>query len=406
MVTTVENLHETIIKDWPFSVKAVGLEANIIREILKISSRPGLINFAGGLPAPELFPIDDLKAAAVRAIEKHGAETLQYSLSQGILPLREAIAHRMSAHVHMDFTPDIIQITSGSQQGLDLVGRAFLNSGDYVLTERPTYLGALQAFNFYQCRYCTAELESDGMNIAEAEEKIRRHNPKLIYVVPNFQNPAGITTSGEKREALVHLSRKYQIPIIDDNPYGELRYSGERQPSLKELGGNAVIQLGTFSKIVSPGLRIGFIAACPEVMTTIERVKQSTDLHSSTFDQWVLLEYINSGKLDSTHIPLLRDEYGKRRDTMIEAMERAFPPDVTFTRPEGGLFLWVRVPSKLSASAALNNAVEAGVAYVPGKPFYPHGDNDNCVRLNFCNATHEKIKEGIRRLAEVFRSLI
>lgn len=406
MVTTVDDLHETVIKDWPFSVKAVGLEANIIREILKISSKPGLINFAGGLPAPELFPETDLKAAAAAAMEKYGPAMLQYSLSQGVTELREMIAARMSEQIGMEFTPEIIQTTSGSQQGLDLVGRAFLNPGDYVLTERPTYLGALGAFNLSQAKYCTAELEEDGINIEEAEAQIKKHNPKLIYIVPNFQNPAGLTTSTEKRQAIVDLSKKYQIPIIDDNPYGELRYSGERQNSFKELGGNAVIQLGTFSKIVAPGLRVGFLAACPEVMQTIERVKQSTDLHANTFTQYMIAEYIQSGKLDGFHIPLLREEYGKRRDTMIEAMEQEFPSSVTFTRPEGGLFLWVTVPEHVSVSKLFSKAVEAGVAFVPGKPFYPHGDSDQNLRLNFCNATRDRIKEGIKRLAVVFHDTV
>jgi DNA-binding transcriptional MocR family regulator len=406
MVTTVADLHETVIKKWPFSMKAVGLEANIIREILKISSRPGLINFAGGLPAPELFPETDLKLAANRALDKWGPTMLQYSITAGVTELREAIARRMSEHVRMNFTADIIQITSGSQQGLDLIGRVFLNQGDYVLTERPTYLGALQAFNLVGAKYCTAELEDDGINITEAEEQIKKYNPKLIYIVPNFQNPAGLTTSTEKREAIVNLAKKYQIPIIDDNPYGELRYSGEPQASFKEIGGNAVIQLGTFSKIIAPGFRIGFLAACPEVMETIEKVKQSTDLHSNAFSQYMLLEYIESGRLDDYHIPLLCEEYGKRRDTMIEAMEKEFPSGVTFTRPEGGLFLWVTLPEKVAVSKMLNPAVEAGVAFVPGKPFYPHGDTDRHLRLNFCNASHEKIREGIKRLANVFKDTL
>ncbi|MBU1320248.1 MAG: PLP-dependent aminotransferase family protein [candidate division Zixibacteria bacterium] len=406
MIITVDDLHETVIKEWPFSVKAVGLEANIIREILKVSSKPGLINFAGGLPAPELFPQADLKSAAVRGLEKYGPAMLQYSLSQGVTELREQIAARLSEQIGMEFTSNIIQITSGSQQGLDLVGRAFLNPGDYVLTERPTYLGALQAFNLSQAKYCTARLEEDGMNIQEAEEQIKKYNPKLIYVVPNFQNPAGLTTSTEKRQAIVDLSKKYQVPIIDDNPYGELRYRGERQKSFKELGGNAVIQLGTFSKIVAPGLRIGFLAACPEVMQTIERIKQSSDLHANTFAQYMIVEYIQSGRLDGYHIPLLIEEYGKRRDTMIKAMEREFPSSVTFTQPDGGLFLWVTLPEHVSVSSMLNKAVEAGVAFVPGKPFYPHGDTDHHLRLNFCNATQDRIKEGIKRLAVVFHDTL
>jgi len=402
MVHTVADLHESIIQQWPFAEKAVGVEASIIREVLKMSTRPGLVNFAGGLPAPELFPETDLKLACERAFDKYGPVMLQYSLTAGVAELRELIAERMSTHTSLGFTADNIVVTTGSQQGLDLIGRAFINPGDYIFTERPTYLGALQAFNFYEAKYCTAELEEDGVNIAEAEEQIKKYNPKLMYVVPNFQNPAGLTTSAEKRQALVDLAKKYQIPIIDDNPYGELRYSGTKEPSLKELGGNAVIQLGTFSKTVSPGLRIGFLAACPEVMGTIEKVKQSTDLHTPTFPQYVLVEYLRSGRLDGYHIPLLCEEYRKRRDLMFEMMDNEFPDNVTFTRPEGGLFLWITLPETVSSSDFLNTAVEAGVVYVPGKPFFPNGDRDCNLRLNFCNATHEKIREGIKRLAGVF----
>ncbi len=387
------------ITEWPFSEGALGLTANIIREILKVSSKPGIINFAGGLPAAELFPETHLKQATEKVYEKHGPKALQYSLSQGILELRELMAERFSTPQYK-ITPDIIQITTGSQQGLDLIGRAFLNPGDYVLTEAPTYLGALSAWNFYRARYCTVPMDEEGMIVDLAEEQIKKCKPKLIYVVPNFQNPSGITMSLKRREQLVELAAKYQIPIVDDNPYGELRYSGDAVPSLKTIGGNAVISLGTFSKIISPGIRTGWLTACPEVARAIEKVKQGTDLHTATFTQYMIYEYMLAGHLDK-HIELIRDAYRKRRDVMINTMSNEFPQEVSFTRPEGGLFLWITMPEGVSASGLFDKAIEAGVAFVPGKPFFPHHDNDRCFRLNFCHPSEDNIMEGIRRLATI-----
>ncbi|NIP44680.1 MAG: PLP-dependent aminotransferase family protein [candidate division Zixibacteria bacterium] len=390
---------KNIISNWPFSDRASAIKANAIREILKISSRPGIINFAGGLPAAELFPETHLKAASEVVFRKHGPKALQYSLTQGIYELREILAERSSTS-EMKFNSDTIQITTGSQQALDLIGRAFLNPGDYVLTEAPTYLGALSAFNFYQARYCTVPMDEHGMIVEMAEEKIKECKPKLIYVVPNFQNPSGITMSAKRREALVEIAARYQIPIIDDNPYGELRYSGDSAPSLKSLGGNAVVSLGTFSKIISPGIRVGWVAACREVTAMLEKVKQSTDLHSTTFCQYLVYEYIMAGHLDS-HIELIKEAYSKRRDVMINTMANEFPQEVKFTRPEGGLFLWITLPEGISATEVFDKAVDAGVACVPGLPFYPHGDNDQSFRVNFCHASEDNIVEGIRRLASV-----
>jgi len=406
MLSTKVDFNQELIMNWHFSDKAMNTTTSIIREILKMASQPGIINFGGGMPAPELFPNAEVKDAACRAIEKYGPPMMQYSLTQGVPPLREKIAERFSKINDIDVSGDAVQITSGSQQGLDMIGRAFLNPGDYVLTERPTYLGALQAFGFYEVKYCTAELESDGICIEEAEEQIKKYSPKLIYVVPDFQNPAGISMAVEKREALVELSRKYQIPIVEDNPYSELRFSGEAKPSIQSLGGSSVINLGTFSKTISPGLRIGFLVGCPDVMRMIEKVKQGNDLHTNTFTQYVLLEYLESGHLDNFHIDVLRREYGQRRDTMIRTMEKEFPPDVKFTRPTGGLFLWVTLPEHVSTTDMFQKAVDAGVAYVPGKPFYPHGDVDRDFRINFCNATEENIIKGVERLGEVFRLVL
>lgn len=395
--------NKDVICDWPFSKNAMSIKANAIREILKVSSRPGIINFAGGLPAAELFPETHLKAATDKVFQKHGPKALQYSLTLGIIELRELLSERISTPDNK-YLPDSIQITTGSQQGLDMIGRAFINPGDYIMTEDPTYLGALSAFNYYQARYCPLPMDKEGMIVELAEEQIKKYKPKLVYVVPNFQNPSGITMSARRREALVELAARYKIPIVDDNPYGELRYSGEPVPSLKALGGNAVISLGTFSKIISPGVRTGWIAACPKVIRMMEKVKQSTDLHSATFPQYMIYEYMLAGHLEQ-HLKIICDAYRKRRDVMINTMSNEFPAEVSFTRPEGGLFLWVTLPEGISAMNVFEKAIDAGVAFVAGKTFFPHESSDRHFRVNFCNPTEDNIVEGVRRLAKVLHSL-
>ena len=390
--------------NWSFSVRAQEMKASAIREILKITERPDVISFAGGLPAPELFPIQALKKACAKVLDTYGPKALQYSLTLGVLPLRQILAERLSKK-GLTLTVDNIFITGGSQQGLDLIGKVFLNEGDAVLCENPTYLGAIQAFNVSRPKYVTVEMDEEGMIVEQAEEKIKKHKPRFIYVVANFQNPSGITLSLEKRKQLVKLAEKYHVPIIDDNPYGELRYVGEDIPSLKSLGGDAVIELGTFSKIVSPGLRIGWGIVSTEVMTMFERMKQGADLHTNTFAQYVLYEYIKEGNLDR-HIEEIKVAYSERRDVMIEALKEHFPENVKWHEPGGGLFLWVELPEGVSATALLDEAVNQKVAYVPGKPFYPYEDKDNTLRLNFSNANPEMIKEGIKRLGKVFRENI
>jgi 2-aminoadipate transaminase len=387
--------------DWPFSRVATSLEASIIREILKISSKPGVINFAGGLPAPELFPIEKIRECVDAVLTNNGPASLQYSLTSGILPLREFLAEHVSKK-GLPVTAENITITTGSQQGLDLVGRAFLEPGDYVLTELPTYLGALQAFNFYQAIYCPVEMDNDGLLIEQADEKLKQFKPKFMYLVPNFQNPSGITMSLERRQAVIDLAFKYSIPIVDDNPYGELRFSGKAMPSLRGIGGDAVIGLGTFSKLISPGLRIGWVVAPIACSKVIERVKQATDLHSATFPQYVIYEFLKRGYLEP-HIERIRVAYAERLKVMEAAMHEHFPCEVTWPHPEGGLFLWLQLPEHVSAMKMLNESIEAGVAFVPGRPFHPDGSGDNTMRLNFANATLEGIVEGIKRLATVLK---
>ncbi|MBD3170509.1 MAG: aminotransferase class I/II-fold pyridoxal phosphate-dependent enzyme [candidate division Zixibacteria bacterium] len=392
---------DNLISQWTLSKRSGQVKASIIREILKITSKPNVISFAGGLPAPELFPVEEIKAACQRVLEKYGPPSLQYSLSFGIIELRRWLAEYISKR-GFKVEEDEILITGGSQQGLDIIGRVFLEEGAVVLTETPTYLGALQAFDVYQTRYVAVDMDNDGMIVDQVEEKIKKHNPRFLYVVPDFQNPSGITMSNERRGDLVQLAQKYNIPIVDDNPYHELRFKGEAPDSLKAVGGDHVIQLGTFSKTISPGLRIGWMCAKREICYAFERLKQGADLHTNTFAQYVVYEYLASGAFEK-HVEKIKNAYSERRDVMIKAMEENFPDSVSFTKPDGGLFLWVTLPEHVSATDLLEKAVEKGVAYVPGNPFFAQGGGYNTMRLNFSNAQPEKIKEGIESLGEVFK---
>jgi len=382
---------------WQIAEHVTKLKASIIREILKISSKPGVINFAGGLPAPELFPLDDINEAMSTAISNFGADSVQYSISQGILPLRELLAERATARgTKSDATN--IQITSGSQQGIELIARAFIEPGDHILVENPTYVGALQAFNYYRARYCTVEMDADGMIIDQVRAMIEKHRPKLIYTVSNFQNPTGITMSEERRRALVDVAMEYDIPIIDDNPYGDIRFSGEHVPTLKSYGGDEVIALRTFSKVLAPGMRVGWMNGPADIMPQFEKVKQCTDLHTNTIGQALIYEYVKAGKLEP-HIEEVRKSYRGKRNLMVETMKATFPEGVRWTEPEGGLFLWVELPVHMSANDLFSKAIERQVAYVWGEPFFANGGGKNTLRLNFATASLEDIEIGIGRLA-------
>jgi DNA-binding transcriptional MocR family regulator len=386
---------------WQFAPHVMDLSTSIIREILKISSKPGVISFAGGLPAPEMFPLEDMKQAAAEAIDEFESNSMQYSLSMGIPPLREEIAKRETG-LGMPTKMENLLITSGSQQGIELCARAFIDPGDYIITEYPTYVGALQAFNFYQTRYATVDMDREGMVVDQLEGAIKKYKPKLIYTVATFQNPTGITMTLERRKALVEIASKYGIPIVDDNPYGEIRFTGEHVPTMKEVGGDSVISLGTFSKIIAPGLRIGWMNVSEKYVQTFEKVKQCADLHANTFTQFMIYKYIAAGKLEK-HVKKLIENYGGKCNLMLEEMDKHFPKELTWTHPEGGLFLWGEMPEPMSGSELLPKAVEKKVAYVYGSPFFPDGKGDNTFRLNFSNATLENISEGIKRLGPVFK---
>lgn len=404
-----------------YALRTKGITSSAIRELLKITQRPGMISFAGGLPAPEVFPVERFEEACHKVLTQQAASALQYGTTEGYAPLRELIADNM-ARYGIKAKVENVLITSGSQQALDLIGKLFINRGDRVLVEAPTYLGALQAFNIYGAEYVSVPIDEDGLR-TDLLEKPLRSGPKFMYVLPNFQNPAGTTLSEERRHELVLLADKYGIPIIEDDPYGQLRYEGEHLPSLVVLdrenlrrdngylSGN-VIYLSTFSKTLAPGLRLGWIVAPPEVITKLAQLKQGADLHTSTFAQFVAYEVARDGFLDQ-HVRLVRRVYRERRDVMLQALQEFFPPGVTWTRPKGGLFLWVTLPAELDIQAVFNSAVEQNVVFVAGDSFYANDGTDKDVRegsrhmrLNFSNAAPEQIREGVRRLAGAVKSHI
>lgn len=390
------------------------MQSSAVRELLKVTEQPDVISFAGGLPAPEVFPVKEFQEACQKVLNEHGPKALQYSTTEGYRPLREMIA-RHTARYGIVVDADHILITSGSQQALDLLGKVFINPGDHVLVEKPTYLGALQAWNAYQVEYVTVGLDDDGMRTDELEGALRS-GPKFIYALPNFHNPAGVTLALERRHRLIELADHYGVPIIEDDPYGQLRYEGEHLPPLVVLdnqyqahngapySGN-VIYLSTFSKTLAPGLRLGWVIAPKEIIQKLVQAKQGTDLHTSTFNQIVAYEVARGGFLDQ-HVRYIRAVYRERRDAMFRALERYFPEEVHWTRPQGGLFLWVVLPERLNAAHVLQQAIKERVAFVPGAAFHPDGTGQNTMRLNFSNATPEKIEEGIKRLGKVLKEIL
>lgn len=388
--------------------------SSVIRELLKLTEQPDIISFAGGLPAPEVFPVKEFQEACNQVLTDHGAQALQYSTTEGYLPLRELIM-RHNARFNVKVTTENIMITSGSQQALDFIGRLFINRGDYVVVESPTYLGALQAWNAYGAQYISVESDENGMLVDKLEEALRI-GPKFIYVLPNFQNPSGSTLSLERRKRLIILADQYGVPIVEDDPYGQLRYDGNHIPSVAtldsrsrdntdgEYSGN-VIYLSTFSKLLAPGLRLAWVIAPPQVIRKLVMTKQAADLHTSSFIQHVAYEVAKGGFLDE-HVKVIRATYKERRDVMLEMMEEMFPPEVSWTKPLGGMFLWGVLPECVDAAAVLKVAIERKVAFVPGTAFHPNGGGANTMRLNFSFSNPDNIREGITRLGTTLKEAL
>jgi len=384
------------------------VKSSAIRELLKLTQSPEVISFAGGLPAPELFPVREFQEACNTVLRDSGATALQYGQTEGYTPLREMIARNVQRY-GIEASAENVLVTSGSQQALDLVAKLLINRGDRILVESPTYLGALQAFNLLGADYVSVPTDNDGIRTDLLEEALRS-GPKFMYLLPNFQNPAGVTMSLSRREELVYLSNKYGIPILEDDPYGQLRFEGEHLPPLFVLdranmrpddhyqNGN-VIYLSTFSKTLAPGLRLGWIVAPPDVISRLVQIKQGTDLHTSTFTQMVAYEVARNGFLDE-HVRTIRSVYKERRDVMLKSLEECCPPGITWTHPEGGLFLWMTLPEGLDCRELFHTAVKNNVAFVPGDSFFAEErSGTRNLRLNFSNAKPEQIRIGIRRLA-------
>ncbi len=395
-----------------FASRTELMKRSAIRELLKLTIHPEVISFAGGLPAPELFPVERIRQATSTVLAQHGPEALQYSTTEGMPELRSCLAQRLSSET-LSVKPDNILIVTGSQQALDLIARVFVNEHDRVILENPTYLGMIQTLRPYDLTYLPVPTDEDGMRV-EVLPELLRQKPGLMYVVPNYQNPKGTTLIKKRRLDLIQMLEPNPIPLVEDNPYSELCYSGEIQPTLMELDAQSlgirelngrVIYISTFSKILSPGLRVGWIAAPLPVIDMLVAAKQSTDLHTSTLVQYVIYELVRDGFLE-THIPTLIKTYRERRDIMLAAMERYFPEEVSWTHPGGGLFLMVYMPEYLDAQELLQEALAYKVAFVPGVDFHVGNTGHNTFRLNFSHESPPLIEEGIKRLGQLLKHAI
>ncbi len=383
------------------------LRASDVREMLKITQRSEIISFAGGLPAPELLPIRELAEATRRVLEEQGQQALQYSTTEGYLPLREKLAARMASRCGIRATAEQVLITTGSQQALDLSGKLFLDEGDTVLCESPTYIGAISALKVFRPHWVEVPTDEEGIDVEALERRLENCDRiKLVYVVPNFQNPTGTTWSLERRRRFAEIIMRHSVPVIEDNTYGELRFEGLPLPPIKSFDTKGyVIYLGTFSKILSPGMRIGWLTASSPLYEKYVILKQGSDLHTSTLCQMQISAYLEMFDLDR-NLARMRNVYRERRDAMLRALEREMPKGVYFSRPSGGLFLWVELPAYLDARELLRRALELDVAFVPGGAFYPKGNKENTLRLSYSNMPVPRIEEGIRRLATAIKEML
>jgi 2-aminoadipate transaminase len=388
-----------------FSDRIADVPRSFIREILKVALDRSVISFAGGLPNRELFPAEELKQATNKVFEVFGTDTFQYSNSEGYTGLREFISRRYLQKKGLNIPVDNILITNGSQQGMDLLGKVLINDGDDIIIEEPGYLGAIQAFSLFRPRFNSVPLNEDGMDIRQLKSIMSDVKPKLVYTVPNFQNPSGITYSDSNRREVAEIMQGSKTILIEDDPYWELRYAGTEKTSFKTLLPENTILLGTFSKTVVPGFRLGWIAAPDNIMDRLIVAKQAADLHSCQFTQYIVYQYLKDNDIDK-HIAKIREVYGRQARTMLSSIDEYFPPAVTSTHPEGGMFLWASLPGSTSSRALLDLAVKDKVIFVPGDPFYVGRGETNTMRLNFSCSDEETIKIGIKRLGKAINELL
>jgi 2-aminoadipate transaminase len=390
-----------------FAQRTNRLRASTIREMLKVTQQPDVISFGGGLPAPELFPTREIAEVTAEVMETDGAAALQYGVTEGIPQLREWVAQRLTRRLDHPFDAAHVLIVNGSQQGLDLIGKVFIDPGDHVVMENPSYLGAIQAFDAYQARYLSVETDEDGMIPHSLERLLERTDPfpKFLYAVPNFQNPTGRTLSADRREAIVRICERFDLPIVEDDPYGELRFEGHDLPSLASLSvSGTVIYSGTGSKIMAPGLRVAWLAISDEdVREKIALAKQGTDLQTGSLAQYVFHRFASRGDAFEAHVAQIVSTYARRRDVMVEALRSDMPAGVQHNRPSGGMFLWVTV-NGVDTAELFKLSAQQKVVFVPGVSFYPQRDVHDGMRLNFSNASEANIREGIRRLSAAVRA--
>ena len=380
--------------------RMASMPPSAVREILKVAEQPDVLSFAGGLPAPELFPIEPIAAAYAETLTDEGRAALQYSTTEGFGPLREWVCARLATR-GISVAVDQVLITNGSQQGIDLAARVLLDPGDLVAVENPSYLAALQTFAGCEASFMVIDSDDSGMDIDALERAVAERLPKLIYVVPEFHNPKGTTLSLERRRRLIRLAQAHRIPVLEDDPYGELRFRGERIPPLAALDDRGmVIHLGTFSKTLAPGMRLGWMVGPKELIRAATIAKQAADLHTGTLAQRAAARLLRTFDYDG-HLAVIRRAYGQRAMTMLDALERHFPPGARWTRPDGGLFVWAELPEGISADDIFADALRDKVAFVPGSAFFAGAPKRQFLRLNYSNRPPELIEEGIMRLGRV-----
>ncbi len=376
---------------------------SFIRSILKVATQSDVISFAGGLPSADLFPIKGLESACQKVLQTNGKKSLQYSSSEGDTELRAWIAQRYQEKQGLTVSPDNILITNGSQQALDLLGKVLLNEGDPIAIENPGYLGAIQSFSLYQPKMHTIPINESGLDTEQLSNVLEAYKPKLLYTVPNFQNPTGISYTQENREAVAQIVSQHNTLLIQDDPYGELRFSGKQKSNFYELLPEQTLILGSFSKVVVPSFRLGWIVAPDWLMKPLVIAKQAADLHTNYFSQKVIFQYLKDNALDD-HIEKIIAFYGRQKQVMMDAIEQYFPADVKVAESEGGMFLWVTLPVGISTMELFDKAINEKVAFVPGKPFYVGDDlEENTLRLSYVTVDEASILEGIKRLGRCIK---
>ncbi|MCC4324242.1 PLP-dependent aminotransferase family protein [Limosilactobacillus reuteri] len=386
-------------------VPADGTDA--VGAILQAAADPKIISFAGGLPAPELFPVKEMKAAVDKVFEEHGQEAMQYGAAKGVTALREVIQQHVKEKEDVDSELDNVLVTTGSEQALDLVGKAFVDPGDTVLVEQPTYLCALDVFRSYGANFASVEMDEDGMKMDALEEALKANpNTKLIYTVPNFQNPTGRTMTEERRKQLAELAEKYDVYVLEDNPYGEIRFAGQHVPAVKSFDKSGhVLYMSTFSKTLAPGFRLGWLVADKNVVNKLTVLKQSADLHTDNLAQFAVAQFFADNDVDA-HVKEISALYGKRKDLMLEGIKKYFPEGVKYTDPEGGMFLWVEVPGVDDTVELFKECLEHDVAFVPGDPFFAGEVQPGTFRLNYSNMKEDQIEVGLKRLGAALTAAV